>query len=215
MRVGRAKLFHSEQFFIWYTPRVRIITFDIETSNQFSDVGSSDSTMLNISVVGIHDSANDSLESFLVPDFPRLWKVIEQADALVGYNSDHFDIPLLNKYYPGDLTRIKSIDLLREIHLSLGRRVKLDAVAEGTLGTRKSGNGLDAIKWWREGKVDLVREYCLKDVDITRKVFDYALKNNSLKFKELGKTKEVKINTKNWLAPSGSSNGSLTHTLGF
>ena len=192
---------------------MRIITFDIETSNQFSDVGSSDSTALNISVVGIHDSATNALESFLVPDFPRLWKVLEQADALVGYNSDHFDIPLLNKYYPGDLTRIKSIDLLREIHLVLGRRVKLDAVAEGTLGMRKSGNGLDAIKWWREGKVDMVREYCLKDVEITRKVFDYALKNSSLKFKELGKAKEVKLNTKSWLVPSQKS--AITQTLGF
>ena len=171
---------------------MRIVTFDIETVNQFSDVGSNDPTALDISLVGVHDSATDTLDSFLVRDFPRLWKILEQADALVGYNSDHFDIPILNKYYPGDLRRIKSIDLLKEIHNTLGRRVKLDAVAEATLGTKKSGNGLDAIKWWREGKVDMVREYCLKDVDITRKVFDYVLKHGRLKFKELGKTKTLR-----------------------
>ena len=191
---------------------MRIITFDIETSNQFSDVGSSDPTALDISVVGIHDSETEALYSFYADELPRLWKVLENADALVGYNSDHFDIPLLNKYYPGDLKRIKSIDILKEIHGVLGRRVKLDAVAEGTLKTHKSGNGLDALKWWREGLKEKVRDYCLKDVEITRKVFDYALQNGSLKFAELGKIKEIKLDTKNWLKPQSSS---LTHTLGF
>ena len=191
---------------------MRIITFDIETSNQFSDVGSSDPTALDISVVGIHDSETETLSAFYADELPRLWKVLENADALVGYNSDHFDIPLLNKYYPGDLKRIKSIDILKEIHGVLGRRVKLDAVAEGTLKTHKSGNGLDALKWWREGLKEKVRDYCLKDVEITRKVFDYALQNGSLKFAELGKIKEIKLDTKNWLKPQSSS---LTHTLGF
>lgn len=191
---------------------MRIITFDIETSNQFSDVGSSDPTALDISVVGIHDSETGVYEAFFVHEFPRLWKALENADALVGYNSDHFDIPILNKYYPGDLKRIKSIDLLKEIHGVLGRRVKLDAVAEGTLGMRKAGHGLDAIKWWRDGQKEKVRDYCLKDVEITRKVFDYALQNGALKFAELGKTKEIKLNTKNWLTPQS---GSLTQTLGF
>ena len=55
----------------------------------------------------------------------------------MGYNSNHFDIPLLNKYYPGDLTRIKSIDLLEEIRKSLGRRLRLDSVAEATIGAKK------------------------------------------------------------------------------
>jgi DEAD/DEAH box helicase domain-containing protein len=191
---------------------MRIITFDIETSNQFSDVGANDPTMLNISLVGIHDSETDSYDSFLVSDFPRLWKVIEGADALVGYNSDHFDIPLLNKYYPGDLKRIKSVDILKEIYATLGRRIRLDVVAEGTLGTKKGGSGLDAIKWWRNGDVEKVRAYCLKDVEITRKIFDYALEHGSLKYKELGKTKELKLDTKKWLAPKKSA---LTHTLGF
>ncbi len=195
-----------------YNASVRIITFDIETSNQFSEVGSNDPTKLDISVVGIHDSETNELQAFFVHEFSQLWKVIESADALVGYNSDHFDIPLLNKYYPGDLMRIKSIDILKEIHGALGRRVKLDAVAEGTLKERKSGHGLDAIKWWRAGEKEKVRDYCLKDVEITRKVFDYALKNGSLKFTELGKTKEVKLDTRHWLTQKRSA---LTHTLGF
>lgn len=191
---------------------MRIITFDIETANVFSDVGSSDPVDLDISLVGIHDSETDSFDSFLVDDLGRLWKILEHADMLVGYNSDHFDIPLLNKYYPGDLSHIRSLDLLKEIHQSLGRRVKLDSVAEATLGVNKSGNGLQALEWWRKGEIEKVREYCLKDVEITRKIFDYALKNQSLKIKELGNTRELKLNTKHWLQETSQP---LTKTLGF
>ena len=77
---------------------------------------------------------------------------------LIGFNSDHFDIPLLNKYYPGDLTKIKSLDLLVEVKRSLGRRLRLDTIAEATLGMKKSGHGLEATRWWKEGKADLVTE---------------------------------------------------------
>jgi DEAD/DEAH box helicase domain-containing protein len=190
----------------------RTIVFDIETANQFSDVGSYDPTALTLALVAIHDSHTNEYDSFLEGDLPRLWKVLEQADVLVGFNSDHFDIPLLNKYYPGDLTQIRSLDLLKEIHATLGRRIKLDAIAEGTLGQKKSGHGLQSIKWWRDGEIDKVRDYCIKDVELTKKVFEHALEHGSLKFAELGKKKEVKLDTRHWL--TGTSNA-ITQTLGF
>lgn len=191
---------------------MRTIVFDIETANEFSEVGTYDATALTISVVGIYDSETDSYQCFEEHEFPQLWKIIEQADILVGFNSDHFDIPLLNKYYPGDLTQIKSVDLLKEIANSLGRRVRLDAVAEGTLGTKKSGHGLEALRWWREGKKDKVRAYCLKDVEITKRIYDHALEHGSLKYRELGKTKEVAIDTSQWRTKKSSA---LTQTLGL
>ena len=72
---------------------------------------------------------------------------------LITFNGDHFDIPLLNKYYPGDLTHIKSIDLLESIRESLGRRLRLDSVAQATIGAKKSADGLQAVRWWRVGEV--------------------------------------------------------------
>lgn len=191
---------------------MRKIVFDIETSNQFSDVGSGDPTALDISVVCIHDSETNKYLSFLQEDFADLWKYIEQADMLIGYNSDHFDIPLLNKYYPGDLTHIKSLDLLKEIHGSLGRRLKLDAVAEATLGEKKSGNGLQAIKWWRDGERQKVIDYCIQDVKVTKDVYDYALKNGKVHYKDLGKMKDISLDTSNW---EDKEDSSLTHTLPF
>ena len=140
---------------------MRKITFDIETRNIFSDVNSNDPTALDISVVCIHDSLNDSYSSYLQEDLPKLWPILEQADMLITFNGDHFDIPLLNKYYSGDLSKIKSLDLLAEVKNSIGRRIKLDTIAEATLGTNKSGHGLQAVEWWKTGEIDKIIKYCI------------------------------------------------------
>jgi DEAD/DEAH box helicase domain-containing protein len=191
---------------------MRIVTFDIETANWFSDTGGSDPANLQIALVGAHDSETDTYSSYLAPELPKLWSILERTDILVGYNSDHFDIPLLNKYYPGDLTRIKSLDLMVEIHKVVGRRLKLDAVGEGTLGMNKSAGGAQSLVWWRAGEVEKVREYCLKDVEITKKIFDHALKNNSIKYKELGAIREAKLDTRDWLSQKDAG---MTFTMGF
>ncbi len=191
---------------------MRIVTFDIETANWMSDTGSGDPADLTIAVVGIHDSETGSYACFSEAELPRLWPILERTDILVGYNSDHFDVPLLNKYYPGDLTKLKSLDLMKEVHAVLGRRLKLDSLAEATLGEKKIGSGSQSLQWWRAGEVEKVKEYCLKDVEITKRLFDRALEKGTLLYKELGKDREVKLNTKDWLAPAGAA---MTFTLGL
>ena len=191
---------------------MRIITFDIETYGNFGS-GPRAYDNIEMTICCVHDSQTNTYDSFLKDDLPRLWKLFESTDVLVGYNSDHFDIPILNKYYPGDLSKIKSIDLLKDIHASLGRRIKLDAVAAGTLGSKKSADGRQAMVWWKEGNIKMLREYCLKDVEITKKIFDHMLKKSAVSFKELGLIKEIKIDTSKWLVADAPA--ALTKTLGF
>lgn len=191
---------------------MRKIVFDIETKNVFADVGGSDPALLDISLVGVWDSETDAYTSYLEEELGQLWPLIERADMLIGFNSDHFDIPILNKYYPGDLTQLKSLDILKEIQKSYGRRMKLDQLAEGTLGKKKSGHGLEAIEWWKKGEIDKIRQYCLDDVRLTRDLYEFARENNKLTFKEGGKLYDIKLDTKNWETPSDSK---LTFTLPF
>jgi|SRR3989344_1431703 len=174
------------------------LIFDIETKNTFFDVGGNDPALLDISVVGIYDYATNTLKAFVEHEFKEMWPYFEKADAIVGYNSEHFDIPLLNKYYAGDLTKIKSIDLMKAIQDSLGRRIKLQDVASATLGVSKSGQGLDAITWWKEGKIDKIIEYCLKDVSITRDLFDYMKRHGEVFIPDGGGVSKLSINTKSW-----------------
>jgi DEAD/DEAH box helicase domain-containing protein len=192
---------------------MRKVVFDIETSNTFQDVGSNNPADLSISVVCIYEYDSDKYSAFLVEEFGKLWPIIENTDMFVTFNGDHFDIPLLNKYYSGDLFKIKSLDLLKEMQKSAGRRMKLDQIAEGTLNTHKSGHGLDAIKWWRDGEIEKVKKYCIDDVRITKELYEYALKENKLFFKEGPNLNEVKLDTKDWENLPNSS--ALNYTLPF
>lgn len=191
---------------------MRKIVFDIETRNLFQDVGSNDPKDLDISIVCIYDYHTDSYQSFLQEELHKLWPLLESADMLITFNGDHFDIPLLNKYYSGDLTKIKSLDLLKEVKKSLGFRLKLDSLASATLGYGKSGHGLEAITWWKNGEIDKLRKYCIDDVKVTKEIYDYALKNGHLKFKDGQNLKEIKLDTKDWEKKNESA---ITFSLGF
>jgi DEAD/DEAH box helicase domain-containing protein len=118
----------------------------------------------------------------------------------------------LNKYYPGDLAQMRSLDLMQEVHRSLGRRLKLDTIAEATLGEKKSADGAQSLKWWRQGEVEKVRRYCLKDVELTKRIYDHALKNSALKYRDLGILREVKLDTSGWLIGDTKP---MTFSMGF
>lgn len=177
---------------------MRKIFFDIETRNSFQEVGKADPAALDISVVCAYDSETESYYTYTQEDLHKFWPLIEQADVIVTFNGDHFDIPLLNKYYPGNLLHKKSLDLLKEVKKSLGFRVGLGVIAQGTLNAAKSGHGLEAIEWWKKGEIDKIIKYCLDDVKITKDVHDYAIKNKKLKYKEGEAIIEFPIDTKDW-----------------
>lgn len=190
----------------------RAITFDIESISDSVVRGHIDVNEQELIVVAIHDSLTDTYSSYSREELPQLWPILEHADFLIGFNSDSFDIPLLNRYYPGDLSHILSLDLLVEVQKVLGRRIRLQSLAEATLGRGKSGDGLKAGEWWREGKKDLVREYCIEDVRLTRELYDYAMKHGKLKYKDLREKRDIKLDTSEW-GLSKSSLPSLTHAL--
>jgi DEAD/DEAH box helicase domain-containing protein len=178
------------------------IVFDIETKNIFQDVGSNDPVDLDISLVGLYDYETNKYETFIEEEFDKMWPYFQKAEQLITFNGEHFDIPLLNKYYKkaglGDLTQVNSLDLLKEVRNSYGRRMKLDQIAQGTFGINKSGNGLEAVAWWRSGEIDKIRKYCIDDVKITKDVYEFAMKNKKIMFKEGPFTKEIKLDVKHW-----------------
>ena len=189
------------------------VVFDIETSNIFADVGKRDPALLDISIVGLYDYASDSYKTFSQEEFPQMWPILERADLLIGFNSEHFDLPLLNKYYQGDLNNIRHLDLLKEIRNVAGRRMKLDQLAEGSLGSKKSGHGIEATVWWKKGEHQKVRDYCIDDVKITKDLYEYAIKNKMVKFKEDGKNNVIKLDISSWQEPVEKN--ALTFSLPF
>jgi DEAD/DEAH box helicase domain-containing protein len=191
---------------------MRYVVFDLETQNIFDDVERRDPVLLDISVASAYDSETQKYYTVDYTELEKLWPVFERADALVGYNSNYFDIPLLNKYYPGDLTRITSIDILESIKNSFGKRIRLDSVAEATLKKKKSGHGLQAVEWWKTGEIDKIKKYCEKDVEITKDVFEFAKLNGFVKYKDGLKMREIRIDTSTWDDSKGQA---MTHALPF
>ena len=174
------------------------IVLDLETKNTFADVNSKDPTKLDLSVVSIYDYEDDKYYSYLENELEKLWQKLEQTDLLIGFNLDKFDIPVLNKYYHGDLVKINTLDLYQKIKFAAGKSLTLDLVATGTLGQGKIGHGLEAVKWWQEGKIEKIKKYCEEDVKITKGIYDYARRHGLLKYKLLNDEYTFPIATQDW-----------------
>lgn len=188
------------------------VVFDIETQNTFADVNN-DFKKLRLSVISIYQYANQAYQSFTETELGRLWPILERADLLIGYNSAHFDLPVLNNYYLGDLARFPHLDLMVKIKDQLGFRLKLDDVAQATLqGIQKSASGLVALRWWQEGKIEEVKRYCEQDVRVTKELYEYGLANRVLRYRTL--TGEVLAFPVNFLTPApGAAPRSINLTL--
>lgn len=191
---------------------MRAITFDIESVSNSSVRGHIDVAEQELTVVAIHDSQTGEYSSYEKEELGKLWPILEHTDMLIGFNSNSFDIPLLNRYYPGDLSRLHSLDLLLEVQKVLGRRIRLQSLAEATLGKGKTGDGLKAGEWWKAGKKDKVRQYCIEDVRLTRELYEYALANGILKYKDLRDIRDIKLDTSLW-SQGGLGMPALTHAF--
>ena len=191
---------------------MRAITFDIESISDSVVRGHIDVNEQELTVVAIHDSETNEYSYYFREDLPKLWPILERADMLIGFNSDSFDIPLLNRYYPGNLLHVRSLDLLSEVQKVLGRRIRLQSLAEATLKRGKTGEGLKAGEWWKEGRKDEVAKYCVEDVRLTRDLYDYAMEHGILKYKDLRDIRDIKIDTSGW-NNTETAMPAMTHAL--
>jgi len=200
---------------VWYNSArmSKEVVLDIETQNTFADV-ENDYTKFKISVIGVYFYETDTYESFEEHELPRLWPRLENADRIIGYNSIGFDLPIMNNYYAGDFLKFPGLDILAEIHKALGFRLKLDDVAAACVGHRKSGHGLQAIEWWKQGEIEKIKKYCLDDVKVTREVYEYGLKYKALAYEDRsGQRKGIPVDFKLLEKAAESSAINLTMPL--
>ncbi len=178
-----------------------IIVFDIETQNTFQETGKSRAEAfkkLRVSIVGVYEYLTDSYKVYEEKELMELDKRFQKADLLLGFNSAGFDLPVLSNYFFTPVDRFPHLDLMTEIEKSRGHRASLDSVAKPTLKAKKSGSGLDAIMYWKEGRMDELKKYCLEDVRITKEVFEYGCREGKILFTSTWdfKTYEIAVNWK-------------------
>lgn len=166
------------------------VVLDIETDGLIGP----NNAMPKITLIGVYFYETDEYASYLEHELPNLWPRLERAERIIGYNTKGFDLPVMNSYYPGDFLTFPNLDLLEVITASLGFRLKLDSVAQATIGAGKTGHGLMALEYFRKGELDKLRDYCLQDVKVTKEVYDYGREHGEVHFHDrAGLKKAVKV----------------------
>jgi DEAD/DEAH box helicase domain-containing protein len=163
--------------------KYRYIVFDLETKRLASEVGG----WRNIAAMGmslaVTYTEEEGFRTFFEEDTARLISSLKSASLVVGFNQVRFDYEVLRGYGARGLEDLPNLDILADTYRTLGFRVSLDAFGEAALGKGKSAGGLDAIRWYREGRLDLVEAYCRDDTALTRDLFFFGLDNGRLRYK--------------------------------
>jgi DEAD/DEAH box helicase domain-containing protein len=98
-------------------------------------------------------------------------------------------------WWGSTLHTLPTVDMLRDVHLALGFRLPLQALAEATLNESKSADGLQSVRWFRQGEIDKVIEYCQHDVEITRRLYEHGREHGHLLYWDRqGRMQEVYVN---------------------
>jgi DEAD/DEAH box helicase domain-containing protein len=166
-------------------PPPSLLFFDLETQKSAEEVGGWEHiAAMKVALAVTYDDATGRFRTYKEQDIHELLVDLLTADRVVGYNIDRFDIEVLRGYTGRDLSRIRTRDMLADIYRKLGFRLRLADVAEATLGTGKSSDGLQSLQWWKEGRIDLIEEYCRKDVEVTRNVFQFGVTNGYILYRD-------------------------------
>ena len=196
------------------------IVLDLETQNLFSDVGGKGNLhKLLVSVAGVYSHNSDQFLIYKEAEMPELEKLLRQTDLIIGFNIRHFDLLVLQKYISFDLARIPTLDIMADIVNQVGYRVSLDDVVFATLGNKKSAHGLLAVQYWREGRLDELKNYCLDDVRLTRDLYEHGAKSGEIRFMardaNMPYMKSLNVNWEKYLNGRSTSSPVIQSSLGF
>ena len=158
------------------------IVLDLETQKTFEEVGGRHMHLLRVSVVGIYHYLKGKYMIFEEREISSLEEILGSVDLIVGFNVKRFDFLVLEPYLSISVRKLPALDIMEEITRVTGHRVSLDSVAQATLGVKKSGSGLEAVRLFREGRIEALKRYCLDDVRITKELYEYGQRHGELSF---------------------------------
>jgi DEAD/DEAH box helicase domain-containing protein len=164
-------------------PEPRLMVFDLETSRSAAEVGGwGNAHLMGIAAGVVYDVRYDKYHVFQEEKIQELVDLLLEADLIIGFNHIKFDYQVLSAYTSKNLKTRPNLDLLVEVYAVLGWRVSLDKLVWATLSREKTADGLQSLEWVKEGRLDLVEEYCREDVHLTYDLFTFARENHYLLF---------------------------------
>lgn len=155
--------------------RRKVVFFDLETQRTFDEVGGRQNLgQLGLAAAVSYDSSTKEYQAYTEGQARELVEELSRAELVVGFNLLSFDYQVLQPYTDYPLQTLPTVDMLRDIHQTLGFRLPLQALAEATLGVGKSADGLQSVRCFQAGELGKVIDYCRKDVEITMKLYEYG-----------------------------------------
>ncbi len=173
-----------------------IVYFDLETQKSAEEVGGwSNIAKMGMSVGVTYSTARGEYKIYGEPQVNDLITELQRADLVVGFNNLRFDYEVLHGYTAFDLTQVPTLDMLVVLSEKLGHRLSLDSIATATFNVEKTAEGLQAIRWFKEGKLAQIAEYCCYDVKITKLVHEHGRQHKQLHyFNRFNKKLTVPVN---------------------
>jgi DEAD/DEAH box helicase domain-containing protein len=158
-----------------------ILYFDLETQRSADEVGGwSHISRMGMSIGVIYSTAREEYRIFGEQQVNDLIRELQRADLVVGFNVLRFDYEVLHGYTSFDLRQLPTLDMMVDLQERLQHRLSLDSIATATFGVEKTAEGLQAIAWFKEGRLMDIAEYCCYDVKLTRMVHEYGVSNRQV-----------------------------------
>ncbi|NJC97992.1 MAG: helicase [Anaerolineales bacterium] len=175
---------------------MNIVYFDLESQKLFQEVGGRDPSKLLLACGVTWSTDRNDFAIYWEKDVQALIAELKAADRVVGFNIIGFDFEVLKPYAPNENFRaFRSKDMLQDIFRALNFRLSLDSIAKATLGATKTADGIKSVEWFRNGELNRVAEYCMADVDITRRVYEFGRDNGFVYYySKLGSKLKVAVN---------------------
>src|SRR5215472_6716800 len=172
-----------------------IVYFDLETQKSAEDVGGWDKiSAMRMSVGVTYSTATSGYRIYGEKQVDDLIKELQRADLVVGFNNLRFDYEVLHGYTTLDLRQLPTLDMLIELQNKLQHRLSLDSIATATFGVEKTAEGLQAIEWFKQGKLLEIAEYCCYDVKLTKLIHEYGLQHRRVFYNNrMGKKLSVAV----------------------
>jgi DEAD/DEAH box helicase domain-containing protein len=158
---------------------------DVETQRSADEVGGWDrADRMGLAVAVTQELATGEVRVYTEERVEELLDDLAAAALIIGFNVRRFDYSVLRGYRALDYAALPTLDLLEEIHATLGFRLSLNHLAQETLGVPKMADGLQSLAWWKAGERDKVIEYCKADVDLTRRLFQFGRDRGYLLYRD-------------------------------
>lgn len=171
------------------------LLFDLETLRSAAEVGGWGNAHRMGVAVGVACFLEEGrFEIYREERIGELADALAAAELVVGFNIKRFDYKVLAGYTGVDYSRkLPTLDLLEELHRCLGFRLGLGHLALETLGAGKSADGLQSLRWVADGRLDLVEDYCVRDVEVLRDLYLHGRREGCVFYRDKKRDAKLRV----------------------